>query len=197
MKKIILFTIAFIFSSCSFTSYRFDDQKPRTGVNFTIGKWLLNTIESPSGVQEKLVEKSTKDFETILGNRFSFRPLSSGLILPPKMDFPLDKTMLKNIKLGSGCDYFINIKAQEIRNDFGSIDLTPGRFNNGGQKSNQISIEIYDLNTETVIYSQRVIASVGKPTDNRDVNFSKTSNSMLIRAYEKLVKDLKSKSVLK
>ncbi len=197
MKKIFILIILFIFISCSFTSYRFDDQKPRTGVDFTTGKWLLNNIESPSSIQEKLVEKSTKDFEAILGNRFSYRPLSSGLILPPKMDFPLDKTMLKKIKLGSGYDYFINIKAEQIRNDFGSIDLTPGRFNNGGENSNQVSIEIYDLNTATLIYSQRVIASVGKPTDNRDVNFSKTSNSMLFKAYEKLVKDLKSKSVLK
>lgn len=197
MKKILLFSILLIFSSCSFTSYRFDDQKPRTGVDFTSGKWLLNNIDCSSGIHDKLVEKSTKDFSAVLENRFSYRPLSSGLILPPKMNFPLDKTMLKKIKLGSDCDYFINIKAEQIRNDFGSIDLTPHRFNNGGENSNQVSLEIYDLNRETLIYSQRVIATVGKPTDNRDVNFSKTSNSMLIRAYEKLVKDLKSKSVLK
>jgi hypothetical protein len=196
MKKIFLLTYVFIFSSCSFTSYRFDDQKPRTGVDFTTGKWLLNNIDAPSTIQEKLIEKSTNDFETILGNRFQYRPLSSGLILPPKMIFPLDKTTLKKIKMGSGCDYFISVKAEQIKNDFGSIDLTLSRFNNGGENINQVSIEIYDLTTETIIYSQKVVATVGKPTDNRDINFSKSSDSMLIRAYGKLIKDLKSKSIL-
>jgi hypothetical protein len=197
MKKIGILTIALIFSSCSFTSYRFDNQKPIIGIDFRTGKWLLNEIECPSSIQEKLVDRSTHDFRTIIGPRFSYRPLLSDLILPSKMFFPLDKSMLKKIKLGSGHDYFINIKAQQIRNDFGSIDLTPARFNNGGENINQVSIEIYDLNTETVIYSQKVIATVDRPNDNQDVNFSKSSASMLIRAYDKLIKDLKSKSVLK
>lgn len=93
-------------------------------------------------------------------------------------------------------NYFINIKVEQVRTDFRSIDLTSGHFNNSGENGNQVSVETYDLNTESIIYSQKVIATILKPTDNHDVNFSQMSNTMLIKADEKLVKDLKFKSVL-
>lgn len=112
MKKSGILTIVLIFSSCSFTSYRIDNHKPRAGIDFRNGKWVLNEIECPSSIQEKLVDRSNQDFRTIIGPRFSYRPLLSDLILPAKMFFPWDKSMLNKIKLGSGYDYFIHVKAQ-------------------------------------------------------------------------------------
>ena len=131
-----------------------------------------------------LKETSMYDFKNLLGERLSYVTEVFGLLLTQKKN-PLNpsKQISADIKKGTNYDFFINIKAIETRNDFGSIDLTPHKMSKEGINSNEVTIEIYDLKNLQIIYSQKVIASVGKQRDNSDFHMSKPSRSLIIGAY--------------
>ena len=118
-----------------------------------------------------------------------------GLFLQKKIDFNPEKKTLEDLKKGTNFDFFITIKASKTKEDFGSVDLTPSRFNNGGMNQSEVLLEIYDLNLAQIIYSQRVIGSTELSQDNQDVHFSKSSRSLLIGAYKRLIKDIEKKSI--
>ncbi len=188
--------VIFSAMSCSFPNYSFDNATQTTGVDFTSGKWLLNEIEASNDVTDKLTQNATNDFKAILGSRLSYLPETSGMLLSQKIDLNPDAKRIKELAEGTGYDYFINIKANKVRNDFSAVDLTPASFNNGGQNINNITLEVYDLKNIMTIYSQTVTATVGRPKDNQDVHLSKPSTNLIYSAYRKLFNDLKSKSVL-
>lgn len=104
----------------------------------------------------------------------------------------LDKKTIKSIKDGTNYDYFITIKAGKISEDLGSISfeqITNAEESNSGY----VEMEIYDLNSETVMYSQKATSSVRRPNDDKTY-LSKSSTELIHHAYTKLFNDLKTKS---
>lgn len=196
MKKyFILFIVSAFLISCTMPKYIFDNKGQSTGVDFRTGKWLLNEIDAPSNVEDQLTALALKDFKGFLNDRLVLVNEAKGLLLPRKIDVNPDKKALEDLKKGTNFDFFITIKASKIKEDFGSVDLTPSRFNNGGTNQSEVLLEIYDLNLAQIIYSQRVIGSTELSQDNQDVHFSKSSRSLLIGAYKKLIKDIEKKSI--
>ena len=197
MKKILFLVLCFAtLNSCNLPSYVFYNPGQTIGVDFTNGKWLLNEIDAPANCTIYLKETSIRDFKIFLGERLNYVTDVSGLLLTQKK-IPLNpsKQIIAEIRKGTNYDFFINIKAIEKRNDFGSIDLTPHKMSKEGINSNEVTIEIYDLKNSQIIYTQKVIASVRKQNDNYDVHISKPSRSLIIGAYNKLIKDIKNKSI--
>ncbi|CAM2765181.1 hypothetical protein SAMN05444143_103228 [Flavobacterium succinicans] len=197
MKKILFLVLCFAsLSSCNLPSYVLYNPGQTTGVDFTSGKWLLNEIDAPANCTKHLKETSIRDFKILLGDRLNYVSDVSGLLLTQKK-IPLQpsKQIITEIRKGTNYDFFINIKAIETRNDFGSIDWTPRKMSKEGINSNEVTIEIYDLKNSQIIYTQKVIASVGRQNDNNDVHISKTSRSLIIGAYNKLKKDIENKSI--
>ena len=197
MKKILFLALCLvIFTSCNLPSYVFYNPRQTTGVDFTGGKWLLNEIDAPANSTKYLKEASIHDFKILLGERLSYVTDVSGLLLTQKK-IPLNpsKRIIVDIKKGTNYDFFINIKAVETRSDVGSIDFTPHKMSQEGVNSNEVTIEIYDLKNSQIIYSQKVIASVGKQKDNSDFHVSKSSRSLIIGAYNKLIRDIEKKSI--
>jgi hypothetical protein len=182
--------------SCVTTDYVFENTTQTTGVDFTKGKWLLHTIEAPYEIEEQLNKLSFEDFTDILNDRIVSSNDAKKILLPRAVRLSPSKNELKNLKLGTDFDYFINIKAKNIINDLNSISLTNHNYRNNETTKNEVVLEIYDLNNATIIYTQKVIASIKIPEEsNSDVHFSKSSNAMIIRAYKKLMKDLNKKSI--
>jgi hypothetical protein len=196
MKKCFVFFVASTFIvSCSIPKYVFENKGQSTGVDFTTGKWLLNEVDAPSNVEDQLTALVLKDFKGFLNDRVIPINEAKGLLLPRKINVNPDKKTLEDLKKGTNFDFFINIKASKTKEDFGSVDLTPSRFNNGGMNQSEVLLEVYDLNIAEIIYSQRVIGSTELPQDNQDVHVSKSSRSLLIGAYKKLIKDIEKKSI--
>jgi hypothetical protein len=197
MKKILFFALyLLILSSCNLPSYVFYNSAQTTGVDFTTGKWLLNEIDAPANCTKYLREASIRDFKILIDERLDYVTDVSGLLLTQKK-IPLNpsKQILADIRKGTNYDFFINIQAIETRNDLGSIDFTPHRMSNEGENSSVVAIEIYDLKNSQIIYTQKVIASTGNQQDNHDVHVSKSSMSLIIGAYNKLISDIEKKSI--
>lgn len=196
MKKcFVLFVVSFFVVSCSIPKYVFDNKGQSTGVDFTTGKWLLNNVDAPSNVENQLTALVLKDFKGFLNDRVIPINEAKGLLLPRKINVNPDKKTLEDLKKGTNFDFFINIKASKTKEDLGSVDLTPSRFNDGGMNQSEVLLEVYDLNIAEIIYSQRVIGSTELSQDNQDVHISKSSQSLLIGAYKKLIKDIEKKSI--
>lgn len=194
-KPILVIVISFLFLSCSIPRYLLKNSEQTTGVDFSRGKWLLNFIEATSGTQNKLNILALKDFSKILKERLVYIPNAKGLLLPKKIEINPSKLVLSNLKKGTDFDYFINIKASYVKSQLGIIDFTPHKYNKGGMNESEVILEIYDLNTSEIIYSQCVVGFVTQVSDSDDVHFSKSNDDLILGAYKKLIDDIEKKSI--
>jgi hypothetical protein len=58
-----------------------------------------------------------------------------------------------------------------------------------------VLIEVYDLNLAEIIYSQKVIGTTTVTNDNQEVHLAKTSRSLLLGAYSKIMQDIDKRSI--
>jgi hypothetical protein len=196
-KSIFLLTFYFLCTSCSSTNYIYENKTQRIGVNFREGRWLLNEIDAPYGVEKKLNEIALQDFTSLLANRVIRIADAKDILLERKTALNPNTKDLKNLKIGTNFDYFINIKARNTKNNLGVISLTNHNYKDSNEtNNNEVVLEIYDLNRLEIIFSQKVIAS-SKILENSssDVHFTKSSNAIIIKSYKKLIKDLSKKSI--
>ena len=197
--------ISFCFSSCTTASYTFATGQ-RTGVDFTSGKWLLNELDCPGNSKDRLTEKSLQYFKKHLGERLFYIHDVKGLLVTLKIILNPGKKKLKELKDGTGFDFFINISTQKNKSDFSSLELYQ-QANDAGKNEASVIVEIYDLNLQQIIYSQNVIGRTSKVNAPSNGNTQKSGklvdNIMLYKSTDQLVegalkrifKDLDKRSV--
>lgn len=193
-KKVVLLLLFFSVVSCSLPKYTLQNKFNATNLNYDSGTWLLNTLDVPYNIINKVETDLINEFKNNANERFTYYPNSSGIMISKDVPLNPSKTKLKELKLLSGFDYFINVKGDILKDDLGSINTTKiGSY----RESNLtfVALEIYDLNEETIIYSQKVTGYVTRTEDNDDIHFTKTSKELLLKSFSKLLDDLKLKKV--
>jgi hypothetical protein len=179
---------------------------PRSGVDFTSGKWLLNELESPKNDKDKLTAESLKFFKKKLGERVFYIHDVNGLLVTRKINLNPSKTKLKELKEGTGFDFFINISTKKNKSDFSSIEFYQSD-NETGKNEASVLVEIYDLNLQEIIYSQNVVG-ISQKTEKEpmystekssklidNIDFYQSSNKLMLGALKKIFKDLDKRSV--
>ena len=136
MRVFRVLLVVLVLSSCNLPKYYFKGDSSTTGVDFTTGTWLLNRIESSKSTEDRLTTLTTEFFTKKTSNRFT-TVYSTKILVPQKTNFPLTADELKQIKIGSNYDYFIQIESGKAKNQLGSIDATPSEFS--GNLSNEAS----------------------------------------------------------
>lgn len=194
-----------LFLSCSSPSYIFLTPK-QTGVDFTSGKWLLNELDAPKDSKDELTETSLKFFRKNLGDRVSYIHDVNGLLVPRKIPLNPNATRLKELKEGTGFDFFINISTKKNRSDFSAIELYQSDRETGKNEASVI-VEIYDLNLQQIIYSQNVVGVTRKQSTESvwetqksdklidNVALYKNTYALMKGALKKAFKDIEKKSV--
>lgn len=207
MKNFILISFAFlfIFSACQPPAYIFTTGQ-RTGVDFTQGKWLLNELDCPNGPKEKMAEKTLEFFRDNLHDRLFYINDVKDLLVTRKIYLNPNSIKLKELKDGTGFDFFINISTKKNKSDFSTIELYQTDEESGKNEAFVI-LEIYDLNLQQVIYSQKVIGITNKDNTKSmweteksrklidNVTFYKNSEKLMQGALKKIFKDLKKRSI--
>lgn len=194
LLKVLLF--ALVLQSCSLPSYTYIKPK-QTGVDFTKGQWLLYNIESPAGTIQAVEKRALEDFGKVLGNRLVYYPESKGLMIRQNLSTNLSKSAIREIKAGTGLDYFIILKTGTPDSSLGAISFTQNAMTPEQSNSGSAELEIYDLNAEMIIYEQKVVGTTTRTRDGEDVHLSKTARDLCLGAYKKLMSDVMSKSVVK
>lgn len=202
---ILCISLLLLFSSCQSPHYILMTGQ-RTGVDFSSGKWLLNELDCPKNSKDKLTEESLKFFRKNLGDRVSYIHDVKGLLVPRKINLNPNGLKLKELKEGTGYDFFINISTRKNRSDLSSLELYQNDY---GSERNEASVilEIYDLNLKQIIYSQNIVGITNKgntksmwETQKSDklidnVTLYKNSNALMIGALKRIFKDLKKRSI--
>jgi len=200
MKFFNFFTFCLLISltSCQSSKYIFVDSNQKLGVDFTKGKWLLNEIDCPDYSKDALTSETTNYFNKNLKNRFFYINDINGLLIARKINLNPNKTKLKEIKDGTGYDFFINIVANKSKSDSG-LDLY-------GNQS-EVFLEIYDLNLQKIVYSKHVIGYTGQGeksvfsgssvTQNviNNIPLYKSSKTLMKNSLKRIFKDLKKTSI--
>jgi hypothetical protein len=150
---------------------------PKTGVDFTSGKWLLNELDCPKNSRDKLTSETLEYFKKNIGGRISYINDVNGLLITRKIHLEPNKTKLKELKDGTGFDFFINIVSTKNKSDFSSIELYQDK-NDLGKNESAVTLEIYDLNLQEIIFSQKVIGTAHKK-DNKSVWDTKKSDKLI------------------
>ncbi|WP_157492700.1 hypothetical protein [Flavobacterium sp. TAB 87] len=203
---ISIFILVFL-ESCQSKTYLFTNNNYKTGVDFTQGKWLLNQIDCNCDSNDEIKEQATLFFAKNLTDRYYYRPEINGLLLPHLIPLNPSKQKIKELKIGTNFDFFINVTAKENRSDLGKIGFYEDE-NSTGKNQSEVTLEVYDLNLQEIIYSQRVVGTVtsekqkslwettksDKLIDN--ISFHKSNKKLIKGAFKKLLKDLEKKSVL-
>ncbi|WP_139260405.1 hypothetical protein [Flavobacterium defluvii] len=168
----------------------------QTGIDFSSGKWLLNGIDSPYKINDKLTKLAINDFDKLIRTNLNYAPVTKGLLLPKNIPFNPNLTELKNLKLGNDFDYFINLKAKVLKDEIGVIDFTVTNSLKESYKNEvEIEIEIYDLNNSEIIYSKTIKGSVEISKNSQDFYIAKTTDGLILGAYKKLIRDINKKSI--
>ncbi len=190
MKKLTILLITFItFSSCHFPTYKHSGNV-NSSLDFRKGKWLLNNIKSPKEVNYVLTKIAREEFSKLLGERFSTLNEAKDILVPLiKNKDNFNKSILRDIKNGTGFDYFINIKGYTNKNEIGDIQI--GSVHSRLENNVEISIEIYDLNLLERFYLHTVVGRLTINENNQDFAFAKGTEKLTIKGFEKIMKKIK------
>ena len=197
MKIIFLYFFLFFFTSCSLPTYVFQNNNQTIGLNFTEGKWLLNEINAPIGIEDKLTKLAIKDFSKFTNGNLDYSVTTKKLLMQKINKSNLNTAELKKIKIGTNYDYFININAQTLKNEINNINIRNHKYQTEGSKEISIVLEVYDLNNLVVLYSQEVKGFVKLPQNSNDVTLSYSINNLVLGGYKKIIRDITKKSIKK
>lgn len=187
------YTLVFLMMMCSFyscltASYQTSYNSTTYGVDYREGKWLLNTIEAPLTVKDRMEELASKHFKDKLGTNFRDANTDQSIALSY---IPLnpDSLTLKRLKKESKSDYIINIKGDAIRNDLGGskVGITYSSKSNVAKTT----LQIYDLNTLEIIYDKTISGSVSiNQHDSKEFNFVKGANGIVVSCLKKILRKM-------
>lgn len=76
------------------------------------------------------------------------------MLIPQQIPLNPNKQKLKELKTETGFDYFINISCKKNKDELSSLGLYEDE-NSKGKNQSEVTIEIYDLNLEEIIYNQK------------------------------------------
>lgn len=187
MKKIFALLIVITFTACHSTKYTHSGNV-NSRLDFKKGKWLLHAIDAPKSIKESLTNIATEKFTELLGDRFSDSFTTRGILLPSNITNDLSKAVLKDIKNGTGFDYFIKINAAVISDEVGV--LGHGNIMSSSENRGEVTVTIYDLNLLEEMYSQSVVGNVFVPENYDNLALTKSAGSIIIKGFKRIMKKI-------
>ena len=187
MKKILVLLIVVVFTSCHSTKYTHSGNV-NSRLDFKKGKWLLHTVKAPKSIKESLTNIANEKFIELLGNRFSDVNTTRGILLPANITTNLSKSDLKDIKNGTGYDFFIKINAAVISDEVGI--LGQGNIMSSSENRGEVTVTIYDLNLLEEMYSQSVVGNVFVPENQDNLALTVSAGNIIINGLNKIMKKI-------
>jgi hypothetical protein len=204
IKLIILLAL---FCSCKSATYILTNTDYKTGVDFTQGMWLLNYIDCPEENALIMKQETTSFFQEKLKERFFYRADVKNILIPNQFALNPTRQKLKELKIGTSFDYFISISTKKNKDQIGTIGLFENEYSTGSNQS-EVTLEIYDLNLQEIIYSQKVIGTVSAKKEKSvwettqssklidNISFHKSANKLMTACLKKILNDLQKKSIV-
>lgn len=187
--------LSFLFIGCAANLSNFvykkepsptDLTKPNLKLDFSKGEWLLGNIEINANVEEKFTEMVVEDFKTILDTRLK-KAVNQKKLLLGKTPLNPTKKQIEDLKTGTSFDFFINIKCNSGTTDLSDFNWTENSYFKSQDDFATLTIEIYDLNLQGIVYSQAAKCSMEK----RSVILNDNSYFTIKSSYKKIFQNIK------
>lgn len=191
MKRIIAFFVVISFLSCNTNHFVLYNIDQTNGLDFSKGKWLIGDVNVDAHFKDELTALVFKDFNSYLGERVKQSSSERSLLIANKVPTQPSKVEIEKLRIGTGYDYYINIKCQNTRNDISDFKLIEHDYYLKQMSFAQIILEVYDLKQGKIVYSQTARGNI-------DENASITSRPMynvIMGCYKKIWEDIDKKSI--
>jgi|GEM_PF-3012915 len=162
-----------------------------TGMDMHQGTWLLYYVDAPYKYHDALYTQASTDFKGLGGHRVIDATATQGILLP--IAIPLNPTaaQIKDYHKMCNFDYLINLKAFEVSEDLGVIDLNNHLARSGGSNTGRVTLEIYDLKNGAIVYSQTVTGiDQVEEDDNSDFHTHEKVGEIITGCYSRVMKEL-------
>ncbi|CAA0208159.1 hypothetical protein [Tenacibaculum maritimum] len=191
MKKIVILLLLVISMGCHCPRYTHSGSV-NGRLDFREGRWLLNTIEAPSRIEDVLTKIADKEFTNLIGNRFSILERAKGILMPSEVD-GFSKSVLRDIKRGTGVDFLIHIKAENIASEIGAFQI--GGVDTPVRNTGKVHLTIYDLNLLEEFYTHTIIGNLMILKDSQDFAFAKNTNAIIRKGLKRIIKKIKKNKI--
>jgi len=187
-KRFIILVAIYVLFSYQSAYYTHDLESTPYGVDYSKGKWLLNEIDAPYTIKDKLAKIAKEKFSKNIGSAFKYLGDDKSMALSYVPINP-DTLLLKRLKKESQFDYLINIKGVNVKNEIGFIQ--DGYLDVYKKNVSETILQIYDLNTLEIIYNRKVIGKVTPfNEEDNDLHLVKSPNGMIVKSLNKILKKL-------
>ncbi|WP_281979655.1 hypothetical protein [Tenacibaculum mesophilum] len=194
MKYLYILLAVIVITSCNSVKYTHSGDV-NSRLDFRKGKWLLNDVTSFKNIRKDgLTEMANERFSELIGNRLLVVSNMKGLLIPSNISPSLDKSILKDIKYGTGYDYFIDIRTKNISNEVGVLGAS-NSLTDPSKNIGEVTLSIYDLNIFKIIYSQTVVGKLVVSEKDNDYALSKNSNLIIHSALKRIMKKIKKNQI--
>ncbi|MDE0535700.1 hypothetical protein [Tenacibaculum sp. L6] len=194
MKYLYILLAVIVITSCNSVKYTHSGDV-NSRLDFRKGKWLLNDVTSFKNIRkEGLTEMANERFYELIGNRLLVVSNMQGLLIPSNISSSLDKSILKDIKNGTGYDYFIDIRTKNISNEVGVLG-TGSSQTDLSKNIGEVTLSIYDLNMFEIIYSQTVVGKLVVSERDNDYALSKNSTLIIHSALKRIMNKIKKNQI--
>lgn len=194
MKYLYILLALIVITSCNSVKYTHSGDV-NSRLDFRKGKWLLNDVTSFKNIRkEGLTEMANERFYELIGNRLLVVSNMQGLLIPSNISSSLDKSILKDIKNGTGYDYFIDIRTKNISNEVGVLG-TGSSQTDLSKNIGEVTLSIYDLNMFEIIYSQTVVGKLVVSERDNDYALSKNSTLIIHSALKRIMNKIKKNQI--
>jgi hypothetical protein len=188
-----LFMLLLVCNSCYFPHYRSVAESSLYDVNFSEGKWFLNHVTVNGKAWNDLSTTTEEALSSCLNDSLylSYGKRKAAYNVPILTD-KNSREQLTLLKATNSVDYVIQVVGNVLANDIGGINIKP--MKNAEQSSASITIQVYDVNKVSLIYSHTTTGSVEVENNRDDVVFGKSAENILKKCLKKELKTLKKNS---
>lgn len=188
-NKLLLLSIILFATSCSLPSYTVSYESVKYAPEYIGKKWILTPIKGASKVSEKQDKYITDNLKSCLEDNLIVHFNSTSEYLLPKNPDISPNLYLQALS-ATDLDYWIEIKnSTEKGNDAGNISAK-SKYDYT-EISVAVTVNIYDVKKNELIYSQKVKGRLSTEGNKEDVVLHKSATDIQYKALQKAVKNLK------
>ena len=185
-----LFAVLLVFNSCYFPHYRSIAESSLYDINFSEGKWFLNHVTVNGKAWNDLSTATEEALSSCLNDSLylSYGKRKAAYNVPILTE-KNSREQLTILKATNSIDYVIQVVGNVLANDIGGINIKP--MKNAEESSASITIQVYDVNKGSLIYSHTTTGSIEIENNRDDVVFGKSAQTILKKCLKKELKAFK------
>jgi hypothetical protein len=185
-----LFAVLLVFNSCYFPHYRSIAESSLYDINFSEGKWFLNHVTVNGKAWNDLSTTTEEALSSCLNDSLylSYGKRKAAYNVPILTE-KNSREQLTILKATNSIDYVIQVVGNVLANDIGGINIKP--MKNAEESSASITIQVYDVNKGSLIYSHTTTGSIEVENNRDDVVFGKSAQTILKKCLKKELKAFK------